>query len=188
MAPFLDATEAGLWVFWVLEREVLAVPRPGIRTDEAERLHCEDGPAVCWPQGAQYWFWRGVQVSERLITRPRSYTPAEIQSERNIELRRAMMERYGQEAFLLESGALEMHRDDFGVLYRLPFADDEPLVMVKVVNATPEPDGTYKDYFLRVPPNMSRARQAVAWTFNLSEQEYSAGLRRAVATTGRAES
>ena len=35
-----------------------------------------------------------------------------------------------------------------------------------------EPDGSFKDYFLRVPPNMERARQAVAWTFDKAENEY----------------
>ena len=44
--------------------------------------------------------------------------------------------------------------------------------MAKVVNATPEPDGSFKDYFLRVPPAMERARQAVAWTFRMQEMEY----------------
>jgi hypothetical protein len=44
--------------------------------------------------------------------------------------------------------------------------------MVKVANSTPEADGSFKDYFLRVPPNMERARQAVAWTFDMDENEY----------------
>lgn len=46
------------------------------------------------------------------------------------------------------------------------------LVMVKVVNSTPEPDGQFKDYFLRVPPQMRRAKEAVAWTFNKTETKY----------------
>jgi hypothetical protein len=43
---------------------------------------------------------------------------------------------------------------------------------VHVVNSSPEPDGSYKEYFLRVPPTMTRARQAIAWTFGLTEEEY----------------
>lgn len=39
-------------------------------------------------------------------------------------------------------------------------------------NSTPEPDGTFRDYFLRVPPGMVRAKQAVAWTFGVSEEDY----------------
>src|SRR5438132_1185103 len=40
--PFVDASEAGLWLFWVLEREVIAVPRPSLRISD-DQLHCDDG-------------------------------------------------------------------------------------------------------------------------------------------------
>jgi hypothetical protein len=55
---------------------------------------------------------------------------------------------------------------------REPTFDDEDIVMVEVQNATPEPDGSRKTYFLRVPPTMATARQAVAWTFGKEEREY----------------
>lgn len=82
------------------------------------------------------------------------------------------LDRFGPARFLIESGAKEIHRDDYGILYRTPMPGDEPLVMIKVVNSTPEPDGSFKDYFLRVPPDIERARQAVAWTFDKPEHEY----------------
>ncbi|MCC7529097.1 MAG: hypothetical protein IT342_11270 [Candidatus Melainabacteria bacterium] len=45
--------------------------------------------------------------------------------------------------------------------------------MVRVKNATMEPDGSYKTYFLRVPPYVATAREAVAWTFSFdSAEEY----------------
>jgi hypothetical protein len=43
---------------------------------------------------------------------------------------------------------------------------------VHVVNSTPEPDGTYNNYFLRVPPETKTAREGVAWTFGLTADEY----------------
>ena len=46
------------------------------------------------------------------------------------------------------------------------------IVMVKVRNSTPEPDGSVKDYWLRVPPDMKTARSAVAWTFGMERNEY----------------
>ncbi len=49
---------------------------------------------------------------------------------------------------------------------------DEPIVMVEVLNSTPEPDGTRKTYFLRVPPTMRTAREAVAWTFDMDGAAY----------------
>jgi hypothetical protein len=87
-----------------------------------------------------------------------------------------MIERYGQAKYLLDSGAVKIHSDDWGALYRKEIKNDEPLVMVKVVNSTAESDGSFKDYFLRVPPTIERARQAVAWTFGVPEDEYEPAL------------
>ena len=47
----------------------------------------------------------------------------------------------------------------------------------QVVNGTPEPDGTYKHYFLQVPPTMRTPREAVAWTYGLSERHYRLAMR-----------
>ena len=103
---------------------------------------------------------------------PGSLLVSEIENERNAEVRRVMMNVFGQDRFLLLSGAKAIHSDDFGTLYRKELPGDEPLVMVKVVNATAEPDGSFKDYFLRVPPHIVRAREAVAWTFGKREMDY----------------
>jgi hypothetical protein len=37
--------------------------------------------------------------------------------------------------------------------------------MLEVENSTPEPDGSHKPYFLRVPPEVRTARETLAWTF-----------------------
>lgn len=71
-----------------------------------------------------------------------------------------------------ESGAQLIHSDETGALYRKELPGDEPLVVVHVLNATPEPDNSVKRYALRVPPDIKRAREAVAWTFNVREEEY----------------
>jgi hypothetical protein len=151
-------------VFWVLKQEVLAVPRPALRV-VGDRLHCEDGPAVAWPEGARYYFWRGVRVPEKVILRPRELTAQEITAEPNVEIRRVMLERYGPARYLQEIGAHCIHRDSTGELYRAAVPNDEPLVMVRVLNSTPDPDDSRKSYWLRVPPSVRTAREAVAWTF-----------------------
>ncbi len=45
-------------------------------------------------------------------------------------------------------------------------------MLVHVTNATPEPDGTRRRYFLRVLFDMRTAHEAVAWTFGLGPEEY----------------
>jgi len=135
-------------------------------------LHCEDGPSLSYPDGFSIWAWHGLRIESRIIEKPETITVSEIDGASNAELKRVKMQRFGLSRYLLESNATEIHRDDFGILYRKPIQNDEDLVMVKVVNSTAEPDGTFKDYFLRVPPTMKKAKEAVAWTFEKTEDDY----------------
>ena len=141
--------------------------------DERWRIHNESEAAMKYADGFAVYAWHGVLVDEDVITAPEQITVEKIETMRNIEVRRVLIERYGLTRYLQDSGAKVIHEDDFGTLYRKQIAGDEDLVMVKVVNSTAEPDGTFRDYFLRVPPSISRAKEAVAWTFGLAEEDYS---------------
>jgi hypothetical protein len=169
--PLISAYEAGLWLFWVLEDNVLAVARPALKTFEGQ-LHCADGPAVAWAGGARYFFLRGVRVPEKVILTPDQLTGAEIVAERNLEVQRVMLERFGHDRLILELCATAAHADEYGVLYRIRLSRRQTLTLVHVTNATPEPDGTRRRYFLRVPPDVRTAHEAVAWTFGLRPEEY----------------
>ena len=76
------------------------------------------------------------------------------------------------ERYLENSGAEKISHDKYGTLYRKTYPDDEPLVMLRVKNSTPEPDGSYRWYLLRVPSTMLTPKQAVAWTFGQDAEEY----------------
>jgi hypothetical protein len=85
-----------------------------------------------------------------------------------------MLDAYGIKRFLLDVGAKEIQRDECGILYRhVVDAALEAIVMVEVTNSTAEADGTFKKYFLRVPPHITTAKAAIAWTFDLASEEYS---------------
>ncbi len=60
----------------------------------------------------------------------------------------------------------------FGTLWRRDVKGDEPIVILEVVNSTREPDGSFKHYWLRVPPNMKTAHEALAWTFDIEPAKY----------------
>lgn len=146
-----------------------------ILIDSRNRPHCDDGPSHRWRDGWSLYHVHGVRIPFHLrhvVESPERITVAEIESERNAEVRRVMIERYGQRRYLVDSGAELVGTDSFGSLYRKTITDDEPLVMVKVKNSTPEPDGSIKDYFIRVPPTMLTPQQAVAWTFGLTGKQY----------------
>ncbi|WP_253794698.1 DUF6745 domain-containing protein [Kitasatospora paracochleata] len=165
------ARGAGWW--WPYERVALVSERPlELHRDEAGRLDRADGPALAYGDGFALHAWRGMPVPPDFLAGLVGLTPERIRAEENAELRRVMLEHYGFDRYLADSGAEPVHRDDTGVLWRVVLPDDEPVVMVEVVNATAEPDGTFRTYWLRVPPATRTARAGVAWTFGVGEQEY----------------
>jgi hypothetical protein len=144
-----------------------------MEVDDTGRLHSGTGPALAFADGYKLYSWHGTAVRREIIERPNQITVNQILKEWNAEVRRVMIDRYGPSRFILDSGATEVSKDDCGVLYRKELTNDEALVMVKVINSTPERDGSYKEYFLRVPPTITSAREAVAWTFDMQPTEYS---------------
>jgi hypothetical protein len=147
--------------------------RPAVLNLDTEgRLHSHTAPAMAFSDGYTLYASHGVRVSEQVIMRPETLSVVDIQNERNAEVRRVMIERFGHKRYMRESGAQIIHQDEFGKLYRQNVKDDEPIVMIEVINATPEPDGSFKNYWLRVPPTMKTAHEAVAWTFGMSAKQY----------------
>ncbi|WP_216895143.1 DUF6745 domain-containing protein [Nocardia alni] len=165
------AREAGWW--WPYQKVAVLTERPTeLHRDESGRLDRSDGPALAYSDGFALYAWRGMPVPAEFLERLGSLTPQQIRTEENAELRRVMLEFYGYDRYLAESGAEPVHRDETGVLWRIRLDGDEDVVMVEVVNSTPEPDGTNRTYWLRVPPLTRTARQGVAWTFGLDEDTY----------------
>jgi hypothetical protein len=143
--------------------------------------------------------YKGVRVPENVMRR--EYAPEDILEEDNQEVRRIMIELLAPE-ILEASGILKvLHRDDFGTLFvaglpadaydlsqprlgeieyrrtcdtvrRFGATKHSLTLFVKVVNSTAEPDGTFKDYYLQVPPHISSSKEAVAWTFGLRADHY----------------
>ncbi len=167
---FAEACDIGGW--WVPFGEVcLACDNPSaLNFDEAMRLHNDEGMAIEFEDGSGIWALHGVPVTEHVIKR--EFTAMDIDYTKNIELRRLMIERFGISEYIHASGVYSVARDEVGTLYSKHMPDDEPLKLVKVINKTAEPDGTFKTYFLRVPPTVITPKGAIAWTFGLSEGQY----------------
>jgi len=107
--------------------------------------------------------WNGVAVARRVAFAPETLGHEEILAERNAEVRRVMIERFGYERLLERAEAEELDRDtDAGGerrLLRIEMPGDEALVCVSV-----RCPSTGHHFVLRVPPDMTSCHQAVAWT------------------------
>lgn len=106
--------------------------------------------------------WRDVFVDERIVLRPDTITVDEILSERNAEIRRVLLERFGYDRFISQAQAdvLDVDQDPGGErrLLRVPLEGDEDLVCLSV-----RCPSTSDQYLIRVPPDIMTCHQAAAW-------------------------
>jgi hypothetical protein len=147
------------------------VPQCEIASGDVKVCHNLNGPAIDFgaEDPSNVYMIGGVVVEAYVVETPEKITVSDIEGEGNAEVRRVKIDQYGQSRYLQDINAEVVSNDDFGTLYKKSLGDDEPLMMVKVVNSTAEPDGTFKDYFIRVDPNayggLKTARAAIASTW-----------------------
>lgn len=146
----------------------LLLSRPSrIKRDGEGRLHSMEGEAIGWPVHEPWYFFRGRPIAAGLACKsaPLAQLIADV---RDASLQREMIDWYGEARFAVEA-ADDVKTDDFGTLYWVQLNGNEDFAVVRVLNSTPEPDGTFKDYFIRVPHWVQTPREAVAWTFGFND-------------------
>jgi hypothetical protein len=103
-----------------------------------------------------------------VIRAPERLTREDWSDARNIEVRRVIQERMGAR-FIAELGGAVLDEGLRGILYEVDLRGDPERVAryVQVRDAS-----TQREYYLRVPPQIRTADEAVAWTFGLAAGEY----------------
>jgi hypothetical protein len=174
----------GLWAIaknggWIVPHEHVCwiSERPSeLRTDGRGRLHCQDGPALSYPDGWSAYVWKGVQVPGWMIEHPEWITAAKIADMFEPVLRNCMIEIITPECFVKTGTVERVCEDETGILWRKLWSFRGVAIgswsAVEVVNGTAEEDGSRKRYFLRVPSHVRTAREAVAWTYGLTDRQY----------------
>ena len=177
LSRWLDLSRSCGW--WEpYEGIVFACERPLKQSvDATGRLHCDNGPAMVCRDGWKVYAVHNIRVPEWLIEQPETLTAQHIKDEKNAEVRRVMMQRFGMDRYVREVGATLVSSDRVGKLYRVD--DEVPFLLAEVINSTPEPDGTRKTYMLPIPAESELTRkpiaschEAVAWSFGLHKKEY----------------
>lgn len=167
---FDEVARSAMW-WWPFENLSVVSERPEmLRLDEAGRPHCPSGPAVAFRDGWRVWAWHGVQVRRKIIETP--VNPLSIDLERNAEVRRVLIERCGWEAYIEATGAEVIHTDEVGDLLEKTVGRDITVRLARVVNGTPEPDGSHKRHLIPVPLESQSCREGIAATYGLQAGEY----------------
>jgi hypothetical protein len=86
------------------------------------RIHREDGPAIEFGDGCKVWAVQGVTVTERILLHPETLTAEEIHSEKNVEVRRIMIEKLGPGTYLQKAGAKLVDMDSLTLTGSAPRA------------------------------------------------------------------
>lgn len=145
------------WWFYV-DGIAIMTPPHAPKFDMEHQLHCEDGPAI-W----SFYALHGVVLPaeyEWIVKECEELTREKIDSIENAEIRRVTITTYPG-AYVQGDPT---QTDEFGDLYKL---ENEEFALVKVKD-------TYSDrrYWLRVPPNVTTAKEGVASTFGMSTDDY----------------
>ena len=186
VAGWKDETERlrGLWAIaksasWIVphERVCWIAERPDTLCIDAQgRLHCVDGPALRYRDGWSVYAWKGVETPAWMIKHPERITPSRISETFEPALRNAMIDIMTPERFIATGDPKRVSRDETGVLWKSNWYHRGVTIgswcAVEVVNGTPEPGGCYRHYILRVPAHFRTAREAVAWTYGLTAEQY----------------
>jgi hypothetical protein len=179
--PLFDAYGNGAWFLYWTDDTLYWAAKPTVHVERdgrrgTRRLH-NDKYAALESDVENLYFWHGVMVPAFVVVRPDWITAKHVTDETNVEVRRVMLERMGVDRFMAEVNAKVVYEDSDRLgkrrrLLRVEQPSDEPLVAIEVTNSTQEPDGTWKNYLLRVPPTIRSCAEAVAWTFGMGESEY----------------
>jgi len=145
-----------------------------LSTDPTGRLHSGKTAALQFSDGFKIYAWKGIVIPDWIVTRPDLVTVRSIDRQPNPWIRRCMIEIMTPETYIALGGATCVSRDGTGKLWRRQWwgPGDDSWAAVEVLNGSAEPDGTYKRYYLQVPANVRTAREAVAWTYGLTDSQY----------------
>lgn len=141
-------------------------------------LHNELAPAVSF-ESENIYVWKGIEIPEKLILNPDSVTKQDVIAEQNAERRRCYLEILGGKRFasLLELEIKKSEVDRQGnlqVLYRS--TEKDKLAGDFIQFAQVICPSTKREYFLCVPPDLNNCKEAVAWTFGKSSQDYNPSI------------
>jgi hypothetical protein len=138
-----------------------------LECDEQGRLHSADGSAIQYADGLGMYAWHGVSCPERYIRG--KLTRADWLGERNLERRRVIEERLGPERLTDLLGGHCIHHSKRGMLIEIDLPNDPERVAHYLKVRDPS---TKRRYYLRVPPSITNADEAAAWTFGLETATY----------------
>lgn len=164
LVPALDLARSCGWCLVLEDRAILSERHNVLHLDPQTGLpHNLVGPAIAYPDGWSLYIVRGVSVPRGWVEQRESLDVRLALEHPNVEERAAAAELIGWDRVLreLKSRVVDVERDpnyDYGKLLEVDLPDEPGQKFLQVLCATG------RTMVLRVPPEMTSARQANAWS------------------------
>lgn len=130
------------------------------------------------PASSTWYSTNGPTHLNRWLREPknsRNLHPSLLLGIRNVTVRQEVIEAAGGIERLVKRGAATKFQEDgYGILWEMPpepGITEKKAVWLEVVNATVEENGEAEHFFLRVPPTVATAKEAVEWSFSIPTGE-----------------
>jgi hypothetical protein len=140
-----------------------------LKVDAENRPHCETGPSHRWRDGWSLYHWHGVKIPAEWIENRASLTPQMALTWENVEQRRAACEILGWTNILksLDSKIIDTDNDpEIGELVEVEIPEIGREKFLRVLC------GTGRQFALPVPPEMTTALEAQAWTWGMDGDSF----------------
>jgi Leucine Rich repeats (2 copies) len=158
------------WIF-PFEKICAVCDRPcHLRFDSQNRLHAEAEPAIEFADGWNFYYYHGVRLPEKYgQIHPNQWQSQWLLSEDNAELKRVLIQGIGYDRIIQELSAQQIDSWQEYALLRIDNADVEPIYLLKMTCPS-----TGFIHALRVPPNLTSAREAIRWVnWDIDPEEFS---------------
>jgi hypothetical protein len=135
---------------WVSERHNI------LNRNSDGRLHCENGPALGYPDGFYIWAINGIRIDEQIVMRPETQTIKQIDGEQNNDIRSIRIQRFGWTRYIKETNSkcIDHRTNDVSgtpeAIYRTPKGEQRFIVGCS----------TGRIFALGVPGNIETCEQA----------------------------
>ena len=153
------------------EKTCVVCDRPRhLRFDSQNRLHAEGEPAIEFADGWKIYFDHGVRLPEKYgQLHPNKWQSQWLLAEENAEVRRVLIEGIGYDRIIQELEAKQIDSWQEYALLQIDNADVEPICLLKMTCPS-----TGFIHALRVPPNLTSAREAIGWVnWDIDPEEFS---------------
>ena len=142
------------------EKICVACDRPRhLGFDNQNRLHAEGKPAIEFADGWNFYYYHGVRLPDNYgKVHPNQWQSQWLLSEDNAELRRVLIQGIGYDRIIQELSAQQIDSWQEYSLLTIDNADVEPIYLLKMTCPS-----TGLIHTLRVPPDLTSAREAIRW-------------------------